>query len=256
MHSKASQSMEPKAKRQKKDKNFHDDLIYQLIDSSYRPKIGESSMRFADKQSNSRESYFRVRGHHIFKCIYMKSQSVIPKCNTWRLGLAILFIPNVFLKVDFIKSLARCYNVEGRYVRFMNGRLLGINRDTILEVFGLEDCRDCNTYINLENLKAKYDATEVFFRRKWLPIHRPRYKDNLQKFVKNEQPPYKVDLFCRYFELTYYAICQVLGYNGDSIIPKELLFLVCDVQGETDYKCYDYPQFVANALHESLVGIQ
>lgn len=108
----------------------------------------------------------------------------------------------------------------------------------------------------MENLEVGYDATEGLFRRKRLPIHRPRYKNILQQFVKNEKSPYKVDLFYRCFQFTYYVIFQVLGYSRNPMIPKELMLLACDVQSETDYKCYDYPQFVADALHESLVKIQ
>lgn len=61
-----------------------------------------------------------------------------------RLGLARL-VPNIFLNVDLIKALAKCYNVKGRYIRAINGRLLDIKKDTILEVFGLENYRDCDT---------------------------------------------------------------------------------------------------------------
>lgn len=73
----------------------------------------------------------------------MKSKSAIPDCNPWRLGLARLFIPNFFLNVDLVKALAKCYNSEGQYIRAINGRPLDINKDIILEVFGLEDYRDC-----------------------------------------------------------------------------------------------------------------
>lgn len=77
-YSKASQSIEPKAKRHKKDKNLHDDLITQLVRLSYRPKIGAGVVRFLDKQSNCREIYFKVRGHHIFQYFFMKSKFTIP----------------------------------------------------------------------------------------------------------------------------------------------------------------------------------
>lgn len=123
----------------------------------------------------------------------------------------------------------------------MNGSLLDINKDKILEVFDLEDCRDCTTTINLEGLKEEYDVIEGLFRRKWLPVHRLRYKGNLQQFSGQEKPLYKINLFYRYFEMAYYAICQVLGYSGDPLMPKVIMLLACDVQSETDYKTYDYP---------------
>lgn len=73
--------LEPKAKRHKKDKSLHDDLIAQFLGSSYRPKIGVGVLRFIDKQFDYRKSYFKVIGHHIFKYFYMKSESTILECN-------------------------------------------------------------------------------------------------------------------------------------------------------------------------------
>lgn len=34
------------------------------------------------------------------------------------------------------------------------------------------------------------------------------------------------------------------------------MFLACDVKGETEYKCHDYPKLFANVSYESLVIIQ
>lgn len=53
--SKSSQSREPKAKREKKEKNLHDDLIALLSELSYRPKMRAGIPKFLDYKCNYRD---------------------------------------------------------------------------------------------------------------------------------------------------------------------------------------------------------
>ena len=77
-------------------------------------------------------------GSELFYYFYCNKDKKIPICHPWRKNLAKLIFPEVFLDIDLMKALFRCYNPTTKSFHKKDGTVLcTLDRESFMEAFGL-----------------------------------------------------------------------------------------------------------------------
>lgn len=79
-----------------------------------------------------------VIGSKLFYYFYYNRDKKILVCNPWKKNLANLIFPEVFLDIDLMKALFKCYNPATKSFHKKDGTVLcTLDHESFMEAFGL-----------------------------------------------------------------------------------------------------------------------
>lgn len=144
------------------------------------------------------------------------------------MNLRRLVVPNVFVNVDLIRSIAKNYRHGVREIVSKDGgRLVALTKKTIEEIFILDE--RANWPLNEVELAKEYKSHEGLYRSIILAFKLGHLTRDENALTLRDQSPFNIDLFAGYFKDTYHALCQVFSVYVESFIPNWMLFLCMDI---------------------------
>lgn len=72
----------------------------------------------------------------------------------------------------------------------------------------------------------------------------------------NVEEPFDLSNFYFYMKCTVCRLCKVLGMDGSSTVPIELLMMVMNIQHPYFNTDYDYVGYLVQHIHDAFVDIQ
>lgn len=99
-------------------------------------------------------------------------------------------VPNVFVNIQLIKTLAKAYNAKKICIQFPNGdAFIHLSVATIHEVFGLGFKSDVP--LSFEKLEEEYTKMDTIYNGWNLAIH----KAEKGKLTNEDEPPFDIHIF-------------------------------------------------------------
>src|SRR5271156_670981 len=231
--------------------SFSDEFLQLLPGSTQNKKI--DAIIFKDDFKDIRDAETPgTTGFSLFSYFYNNADKAIPISNPWISGLARLSVPDVFLDVDLFLELANHYDVLTKTIKRNDGtNLLVLNRNSFMQAFGLFSTM--STRIDIKKQQKRYKAGVAHGLMK---KHMPR---ETRDHIFPEPAPYPYYYKDMHFYMKYnaYALCRVLGIDGDAErIDHGILMMVLDLQEIHSSTSYDYIQHIIDEMHQGFVDTQ
>ena len=77
-------------------------------------------------------------GYELFQYFYKNRKTKVPVCNPWVRNLGKLIMLEVFVDVDLVKALIKCYNLVNKSFHKKDRKFfLSLDKETFIEAFDL-----------------------------------------------------------------------------------------------------------------------
>lgn len=161
---------------------------------------------------------------------YMNRNEGVPISNPWTLEMGKLMVPNVFFDIEIIWALSSRYHAPSKAIRLLDGQcLVDICREAIIRCFDLN--KQAVTEIDLGRLKQEYKRLKRTYRIDELPLHmKMGDKNRVLPILSSKAKPFLVSDFQTYFKNTYYALCQILGFDVEDNMSVGLMRMEMTIQ--------------------------
>lgn len=104
---------------------------------------------------------------------YSRRSKPTPISNPWTTGLGKLVVPNVFVNIQLMKTLARAYNTMKRCIQLPNGNaFIHLSVASIHEFFGLSF--ESDVPLSFEKLQEEYMKMDTVYNGWNLAIHKAK----------------------------------------------------------------------------------
>lgn len=123
---------------QRKSNRFVEEWIKLFAGSSNANVVDDHA--FVDPYSLCRDVVCPgVTGSEFFKYFYYNREKKILVRNPWKMKMAKLIFPEVFVDVDLIKTLFHCYNLATKSFHKKDGTILcKLDHESFIDAFGLD----------------------------------------------------------------------------------------------------------------------
>lgn len=178
-------------------------------------------------------------GYELFWFFYKNKVKEVPICNPWVRNLGKLIMLEVFVDMDLVKELIKCYNpINKSFYRKDKSVLLALDKDIFIETFNLGG--PMSLPIDIEELNENFKKHKSFYMGKNLTRHIPKVKKDVGEIPKKRDvdKSMPLDLFQRYFQNTGFGIDKALGSDGTMNALGAYYCMALNIQDPNHYVGY------------------